>query len=297
MACLPKYDHRLVHPTPRMRPSANLALAELYPPSAYTGFEDLQKVVKSKIDRLHKGGEDQYISLKHVPQKDFDSIDIKRDQLGAKVLFTYFPDIETLIIKVPTRQHERAHRLLDQLVASKLTSMNVGFLEFMPDGSATYTGPTQSQKEGDSVRTNSQLRPQVGWPYFVIEAGVSESMPRLRADAAWWFSNSNGDVRLVLLIKVDTQCRVVTIEKYDRLQAQLTANLSPWKPRRLRTIVLNQGVTPAICDVKAPPDRATGPPLTLEFDLLMGRAANPPLEKNVQFTAAELLNWSAIVFQ
>ncbi|GES58586.1 hypothetical protein ATEIFO6365_0004073700 [Aspergillus terreus] len=266
-----------------MRPSAKLALTELYPPSAFTGFEGLQKVVKSNIGRLDKGGEDQYISLKH---------------LGAKVLFTYFPDIETLIIKVPARQHERAHRLLDQLVASKLTSMNVGFLEFMPDGSATYTGPTQSQKEGDSVRTNTQLRPQGGWPHFVIEAGVSESMPRLRADAAWWFSNSSGDVKLVLLIKVDTQRRVITIEKHDRYQSRPTwTKPSPWIAHRLRTITLNQGVTPATCDVKVPSGRATGPPLTLEFDLVVGRAANPPLEKDIEFTAAELLNWSAIVFQ
>ncbi|KAL5357660.1 hypothetical protein BJX96DRAFT_163225 [Aspergillus floccosus] len=267
-----------------MIPSSELAMTGLYPPSTFTGFKDLQQAVKAKIERLEKGGKDQYIPLKHVSQRDFDAIDAKRNQLGAKVLFTYFPDIETLIVKVPTHAHERAHRLLNQLVASKATSMNVRPLEFTPDGSATYPGPTQSQKEGDSTRTNTQLRPQGGWPHFVIEAGVSESMPRLRADAAWWFSNSNGDVRLVLLIKVDTQRRVTTIEKYDRYQSRPTrTDPSAWIARRLRTIVLNQGVTPATCDVK--------------FDLLVGRAANPPLEKNVEFTAAELLNWSAVVFQ
>lgn len=38
---------------------------------------------------------------------------------------------------------------------------------------------------------HSAFRPK-GYPYLVIEAGVSESMPSLQADAAWWFANSDG---------------------------------------------------------------------------------------------------------
>jgi hypothetical protein len=47
---------------------------------------------------------------------------------------------------------------------------------------------------------------------MVIEAGVSESMPRLRADAAWWFVNSNGAVKVVLPIKVDVQRKMITMK-------------------------------------------------------------------------------------
>ena len=44
----------------------------------------------------------QYISLKHVLQREFELIDTRRSQLGPKALFTYFPDIETFTIKVPS---------------------------------------------------------------------------------------------------------------------------------------------------------------------------------------------------
>lgn len=62
--------------------------------------------------------------------------------------------------------------------------MGVGNLEFSL-AATMYTGQTGSSKEGDSSFINDTIRPE-GWPLLVIEAGVSESMPWLRADAAWW---------------------------------------------------------------------------------------------------------------
>lgn len=49
---------------------------------------------------------------------------------------------------------------------------------------------------------------------LVVEAGVSESMPRLRCDASWWISNSNGEVQMVLIIEVSRNPKKVEIEKY-----------------------------------------------------------------------------------
>lgn len=38
------------------------------------------------------------------------------------------------------------------------------------------------------------------WPSLVLEIGMSESLPQLRADASWWYPNSDGNIRLVILI-------------------------------------------------------------------------------------------------
>lgn len=280
-----------------MTPSSELALTGSYPPSTFKNFKTLQTAVKDKFERLDKGGKDQYISLKHVKCKDFDAIDANRNQLQGTVRLTYFQDIETLIIKVPTNEHETATRLIDDAVNFEIRSMNVRNMEFTPRGSATSTGPTGAKKEADASRINLTLRPQNLWPHFVIESGVSESTARLRADAAWWFSNSNGEVKLVLLIKVNRHSRVITIEKWDRHQTRPTrTNPSPWKPRRLRTVELNMGVTPKTCAVQVPSGTATGPALTLEFELLVGRPPVPPLEKNVEFTTAELIECFEPVF-
>lgn len=55
-----------------------------------------------------------------------------------------------------------------------------------------YTAPHHKLNQEMVFPVNhSVLRPK-GYLYLAIEAGVSESMPRLQADAAWWFANLNG---------------------------------------------------------------------------------------------------------
>jgi len=41
------------------------------------------------------------------------------------------------------------------------------------------------------------------WPTLVIEAGSSESLGALRDDMRWWFSVSDHQVNIVLLVKFD----------------------------------------------------------------------------------------------
>ena len=54
---------------------------------------------------------------------------------------------------------------------------------------ATYLGRTVS-KEGDSCYCPLGTRPNADdWPTLVIEAGVSESLTKLREDAKWWLTN------------------------------------------------------------------------------------------------------------
>jgi hypothetical protein len=72
--------------------------------------------------------------------------------------------------------------------------------------STTYKPTASKGKQPDQCfippgRCASPGQP-VGWPTFVIETGVSESLPRLREDARWWFNNSGGEVRMVLVISI-----------------------------------------------------------------------------------------------
>jgi hypothetical protein len=90
--------------------------------------------------------------------------------------------------------------------------MGMGQFEFLGLGAITYAGPTASSRECDSSYINMVLRGNNGWPNLVIEAGVSESMPRLRQDKNWWFCHSYGAVKLVILIKVNKQRREIIIE-------------------------------------------------------------------------------------
>lgn len=82
-----------------------------------------------------------------------------------------------------------------------------------------HNPPSQffSEKEGDSAYRNKLLRPDdsTDWPRLVIEVGDSESLPPLQTDGKWWIENSRGQVRIVLLLKIDTKKkRTIRILKY-----------------------------------------------------------------------------------
>lgn len=272
--------------------SSELALTGRYPPTTFTGLQNLAGLVASKSEELRGHDVDQYISVKHVTERDFGLIEKNRNQLSSVVRLSYFPDIGTLIIKVPSREHEKAHTNIGTYLAFKVCRMGVGIPEFQGLGATRYIGPTASTKECDASWTNDLVRPG-GWPFLVIEAGLSESMPRLQADAAWWIANSSGQVKIVLLIKVMKSSKKIEIEKY--VPAQVTAlstrsrtGAQPvFRPHKVAAIALNLGINPPTVQ---------GAPLILEFRSVFGRAPNTPLEQDMVFTAAELLEWSRHVF-
>ncbi|GAB1202602.1 hypothetical protein APSETT445_001221 [Aspergillus pseudonomiae] len=113
-------------------------------------FQDLKARVMSAADALSRRDVNQYICLKHVVQRGFESIEQNRDNIGSAVRFTYFPDIETLIVKVPSKQQEKAHATIGGRLIRKVARMGVGDLEFQALGATQCTGPTANSKEGDS---------------------------------------------------------------------------------------------------------------------------------------------------
>ncbi|OJJ31599.1 hypothetical protein ASPWEDRAFT_176664 [Aspergillus wentii DTO 134E9] len=121
-----------------------------------------------------------------------------------------------------------------------------------------------------------------GWPTLVIETGISESLPRLRNDANWWFNNSSGAVRIVLVIAVSKARKEITIEKWqllppntpipvtratlNHIRQQLPAPMPP----RVHQAAGNQRSYNAQV-VKIDVDNITGAPLVLPFRALFDR--------------------------
>ena len=268
--------------------SSALALTSRYPPTTFTNIKDLARLAASKAEELSRHDDVyQYISLNHITEQDFGYIEKKRHHLGV-VRFSYYPDIGTLIIKVPARKQEKAHASFGMRLSFKAWNMGVEILELSPLGATKHIalGPTApSSKESDSSWTNDLIRPG-GWPFLVIEAGASESMPRLQADVAWWVANSGGQVKLVLLIQVAKGSRVIEMEKYVPGQEMTAAGAQPvfQQPRKVAAVTVNQGVDPPTVQ---------GAPLLLEFESVFGRDPSRPLEQDIVFTAAE---WSRQVF-
>ncbi|GLA27969.1 hypothetical protein AnigIFM63604_006330 [Aspergillus niger] len=274
--------------------SSRLALTGQYPPKTYSTIREIKDSILAITERLKITDVGQYVSYKHVSAADFDYIEKNRSQLGHQVRFTYYPEISTLIIKVPSMPHEIAHRTLGDEISHLFKSMGLRMSEFVALGATKYVGETASQKEADSSWKNALLRPvNTDYPTFVIESGVSESMPRLRADAHWWISLTGGQVQIVLLIKVNTTKKTMLFEKYfpklrqypnTRARAQGASVAGTYIPDLISTTKVN-----------AIPGTVVGPPITLEFQRIIGRPPVPP-EGDVVIGSSQLLELARNVF-
>ncbi|RHZ72337.1 hypothetical protein CDV55_103249 [Aspergillus turcosus] len=195
--------------------SAQLALTGIYPPTPLQRPSDLKTAIENKKEALKDGSdEDSYLSFSGVTPERFQYIESHRDSLEAtRVRFTYFADIETLIVKVPSEPHEGSHLGIANEIRDILRmNSRVSRAEVWAIGSTRYRG-NSSSKESDSGYRNNNLRPQAGaWPHWVIEAGMTESLERLHTDASWWINNSNGEVRLVILAWIRPRQRFIKIE-------------------------------------------------------------------------------------
>ncbi|GFG04730.1 hypothetical protein IFM61392_03469 [Aspergillus lentulus] len=198
--------------------SAQLALTDIYPPAPIGEPEDFKSAIENRFTALEDGSiEDSYLSFSDVTTQLFEYIDSRRDTLGAKrVRFTYFADIETLIVKVHSEAHERAHAIIGHEIFLRLRGhMAVDGDEVVPVQSTTFYGSEGSSKEADSAYKNLNVRSQVAsWPVWVVEGGMSESSERLRADASWWINHSNGDVELAILVWICPSRRTIKIETW-----------------------------------------------------------------------------------
>lgn len=265
-----------MHP---ITPSAELALTKEFPPIHYTGFKALKKTVDALRDNLCSNGNDgnQYVPFDHVSPEVFEKIEEKRLYLIMKARLSYFPDIQTLIVKIPSEPQERAHGTLGQLIQLRtITPMNLDLSELMFLGASTKKSQSRSSKESDSAWKNVNIRSREDdFPCLVVEAGLSEeSLSRLRRAASWWIESSAGKVNIFLIIWICKAKKMLHIEKYIPGQGGY-ADLAA-------TIVINCADSPTT---------VTGAPLVLEFDRVFDRAPDPPLERDVVFTMQDLQRW------
>ena len=129
-----------------------------------------------------------------------------------KATLSYFPDIQTLIVKIPSQAHEKAHEKLRQLILleSIAPPMNLALSTFALMGSTMLKGKNGSFRETVAAWKNANIRSregdflrlvvQAGWPWVgfaVMQNGWSrtqlESQCRLdypdlqrNEDASYW---------------------------------------------------------------------------------------------------------------
>ncbi|PYI11695.1 hypothetical protein BO78DRAFT_276249, partial [Aspergillus sclerotiicarbonarius CBS 121057] len=108
------------------------------------------------------------------------------------------------------------------------------------------------------------------WPTLVIEAGVGESRGKLIENAKWWFANSAGTVRIVLLILMGR--KDVRFEKWQ-LTTDVPDNQGE-RPDDLQIVSLDPyRIAYPAQKVRVTEDGVFGAPMTLHFEALYDRPA------------------------
>ena len=250
----------------------------------FSGISGLRSAVNTLSNHLYQGTTtNQYLVLQPVTEEDLAEIEDQHHNLGRGLRLTHCADIDTLIIKVPTPEHERVAGIFAEEVTTWRVRMGLTRQDFGSFRSTKFRG-TSTSKEADECFRPGARPHRLDSPTLVFEVGVSESLPKLRNDARWWLSNSQGLVRIVLIFHVNRGSRAILIEKWECTPAARTyairSNRPPAQiPTQMHTITIDSNgitATPAL-------------PLVLHFQNLLLRQPTPP-EQDLIFTAQDLQN-------
>jgi hypothetical protein len=263
----------------------------------FVGIQKMRGIVKRQSDKFERGDSDQqYLAFTDVSVDDLAKIDGARNSIGKGIRMTHYTDINLLIVKLPSAEHEAAHLNIGRDLIEKVVLMGMRARELDGVGASRFPG-RRSSKEGDSAWRPHSSRPnKTEWPTIVIESGVSESLRRLRFDASWWLTESGGDVKIVVIVSVqraqNAQLRL-QIEKWEhapsRRQLLLrTPNNNPII-RQIPTKI--QQITVVSNAVAGGPLPVTGGPLVLPFDKIFLRPAVLP-ETDFTFNVQDISNWA-----
>jgi hypothetical protein len=121
---------------------------------------------------------------------------------------------------MPSGKHESAHVNFGLLIIEKIIMMGMPVRELRGFGAERFKG--SSSKEGDTCFKPRSRDYGADLPTIVIEAGLSESLAKLKCDANWWLIQSgrrNGDkVMIVVTISIKLNDKSLRIEKWRMLQ-------------------------------------------------------------------------------
>ncbi|KAJ6009233.1 hypothetical protein N7522_004249 [Penicillium canescens] len=270
------------------RSSASLMCA--LPPEhvvrTFSRLKNLQIEAEKLLESLKKNGNgNQWIVVLNLSTRKIQKLDEEHDSSLGGIQYRFQWEGTTGLIKVvPSKAHDATTDKVTRVIDRKLDAMGLDWSDAAWVATATYKPTTSKGKQADQAflppaRCPVGL-PRSGWPTFVIETGVSESLNRLREDAKRWFVDSQGEVRIVMVISIKPA--EVTFEKWqlapnnaprpltrvylDSLRAQ-SPNIPPLIPQ---PTPIQQPYSAQ--EVYVEPNRVIGAPLNIPFVALYDRS-------------------------
>ncbi|RHZ49643.1 uncharacterized protein CDV56_103353 [Aspergillus thermomutatus] len=234
----------------------------------FTNLKDLEHTAERVHDSLNKKGDgNQFIIIHGLTKKARKQLDSEERALDG-IPYRFMFDNTTGIIKILTYEHDAITINITRQIDLLCLAWGINPIAEFTWGMATtrlLCARSKGKQPDQCLFPNSGTpRDRAAWPTLVVEAGVVGSLPRLREDARWWLRNSQGEVRIAIVLGMHRQRRKLIIKKWQQPAA------SP------------QAYAAQTTEISS--DTASGTPLVLPFEELFNR---PPQGRETDIVLAE----------
>ena len=247
--------------------------------------------LRNNVD--HGRTTNQYLIVRDVDEEIMKHIE---DHGYKGVRYEWHGDLEVLIVKVLTKAHETAAATFGSEIDFTARTMGLPPIERRLTGAATFWAAAGTpRKEGDWSMMPVNVRPNRGdFPTIVVEVGFSESLRKLRNDARLWFSMSNNDVQIVILIAVRAASNQIIFEKWVLAPIPAGRRATRHTPAQIPQAEQSIAVTRTLPNTFT--ITAGMAPLILEFPRLFLRLPVGP-EHDIVYTQADLFAIAEAIFE
>ena len=197
--------------------------------------------------------------------------------LGKHIRIFYDEKYRKLIIKLVPHIHEVACSLISREIGIAADRMSIVH-GLVPDGSKRVVSGQYTKEPASSWRP-ATLPPSrdAKWPSLVIECGDLRSITRLRIEAEWWLTKSQGDIRVVIVLIVWPFRSRISLEKWvpDSDGNSGSNDTATGKAKCVQRIELQ-------CRARNTANiEVNGGPLRLVFEEVFLRPTNFPRERDI----------------
>lgn len=241
----------------------------------YKGTGQFRETVKMELSRQQEEFEAcEWVLFTKVSRQAFSRDFLNSvDSVLQRCWNSYDSSQHLLLVRMTvSRAHEIAARLFERLFFDCLKPMDLD-KHLQSFGSATCEAENGSAKQPDCQFLPKRL-PRARtkkWPSVVVETGFSESPSKLMSDARFWLSGSNGDVQMVITIKIGRSSPNLVLESWELVDDRV---------KRQQVVMINKSANNHVY--------IGGQPLAISFDKLFLRPPSKPKETNISLDEAIL---------
>ena len=262
-----------------------------YHTSEFRSIDDVRAFVSQEAKTLEEDKTQcQFCRITGVPETAFDYLD--KNGIAEGRIFYDFQTQDLVVKLMPIATLENAHTSLISGILDKLIALGVSSDDICMLGATTKKGDLAARQGDSSFKSIPDCR-ESDCATLMVECGLSQSLPDVRAAANWWLANTQGQVRAVIVLSIDLQNKCVFVEIWKTV---LSARTGIGPGTRARTLSpFPSAISSITVSCSQNTFTASGELRLGLFDTILRDSVMGATE--IIFTPAELAEWAANVFR